>query len=73
MKLAPMSLRSLAGALETEMQPWYKKFSNGFCSLVGGYICQHMLCEVVLEYQGISDSRWLVWLQSGLYAGEVNM
>ena len=36
-------------------------------------MCQHMLQEVVLEYHDISDPRWLVWLQSGLYAGEVNM
>ena len=32
-------------------------FSDGFCSLVGGYICQYVLCEVVLEYQDISESR----------------
>ena len=49
------------------------KFSNGFCSLIGGHTCQHVLHEVVLEHQDISNSRWLVWLQNGLYAGEVNM
>ena len=25
--------------------------------LIWGHICQYMLCEVVLEYQDISDSR----------------
>ena len=30
---------------------------NGFGSLFGGQICQYMLCEVVLEHQGVSDSR----------------
>ena len=38
---------------------------------LGGYIHQYMFCEVVLKCQDISDSRWLVQLQSGLYAGKV--
>ena len=34
-----------------------QKFIDSFWSLVGGYICQYMLHEVVLEYQDISNSR----------------
>ena len=50
-----------------------QEFSNNFCSLIRGHIHQYVFCEVVLEHQDISNSRWLVWLQSGLYVGEVNM
>ena len=32
-----------------------------------------MLREVVLEHQDTGNSRWLVWLQCGLNACEVNM
>ena len=50
-----------------------QKFSNGFCSLIRGHICQHVFHEVVLENQDIGDSRQLVWLQHGLDACEINM
>ena len=30
---------------------------NCFGSLIWGYICQYMLCEVVFEHQDISNSR----------------
>ena len=33
---------------------------NCFGGLIRGHICQYMLCEVVLEHQDVSDSRWLV-------------
>ena len=44
-----------------------------FGCLIGGQICQYMLCEVVLEYQDISNFRWLVQLQGCLYAGKIYM
>ena len=33
-----------------------KKFSDVFCSLIRGYICQHLFSEVVLENQDVSNS-----------------
>ena len=34
-----------------------QEFSNGFGSLIRGHICQHVLHEVVLEYQDVGNSR----------------
>ena len=34
-----------------------QKFSNGFCSLIRGHICQYIFCEMVLEIQDIGNSR----------------
>ena len=34
-----------------------QKFSNSFCSLIRGHICQHVFHEVVLENQDFGDSR----------------
>ena len=34
-----------------------QKFSSSFCSLVRSHICQHMLHEMVLEHQDVSNSR----------------
>ena len=50
-----------------------QKFSNGFSCLIGGHIYQPMFHEMVLEHQDIGNSRWLVWLQHGLNACEINM
>ena len=57
MKLAPLSLKSLARVPKIEMYPPYKKFGNRFCSLIRGHVCQHVLHEVVLEHQDVGDSR----------------
>ena len=50
-----------------------QKFSNVFCHLIGGYICQHVLHEMILEHKDIGKSRGLIWLQHGLNACEINM
>ena len=50
-----------------------QKFSDGFCCLMRGHICQHVFCEMVLEHQVIGNSRWLVWLQCGFNACEVSL
>ena len=42
------------------------KFSDGFCSLIRGHVCQHMFHEVVLENQDVGNCMQLVWLQHGL-------
>ena len=34
-----------------------QKFSDGFCSLIGGHICQYIFSEMVLENQDIGYSR----------------
>ena len=34
-----------------------QKFSNAFCCLIGGNICQHMFHEMVLENQDVGNSR----------------
>ena len=34
-----------------------QKFSNSFCSLIRGHVCQHVFHEVVLENQDVGDSR----------------
>ena len=50
-----------------------QELDNGFGCLMGGHICQYILHEVVLEYQDISNYRWLVQLQGCLYAGKIYM
>ena len=50
-----------------------QKLGNSFGCLIGGHICQYMLCEVVLEYQDVSKFRLLVQLQGCLYAGKIYM
>ena len=50
-----------------------QELGNGFGCLIRGHICQYMLHEVVLEYQDVSDFRWLVQLQGCLYAGKIYM
>ena len=37
-----------------------QELGDGFGCLIGGHICQYMLCEVVLEHQDISNFRWIV-------------
>ena len=34
-----------------------QKFSDSFCSLIGGHICQYIFSEMVLENQDIGNSR----------------
>ena len=34
-----------------------QELGNGFGCLIGGHICQYMLCEMVLEHQDISNFR----------------
>ena len=55
-KLVLLSLRSLAGAPKIDIAS-IQKFSDGFCSLIGGHICQYIFSEMVLENQDIGNSR----------------
>ena len=50
-----------------------QKLGNGLGCLIRVHICQYMLCEVVLEYQDVSNCRWLVQLQGCVYAGKIYM
>ena len=50
-----------------------QELGNGFGCSIWGHIHQYMLCEVVLEYQDVSNSKWLVQLQGCLYAGKIYM
>ena len=34
-----------------------QKFSDGFCSLIGGHMCQYIFSEMGLENQDIGNSR----------------
>ena len=34
-----------------------QKFSDSFCSLIRGHVCQHVFCEVVLENQDVDNFR----------------
>ena len=48
-----------------------QELGAGFSSLIGGYICQYVLGDVVLEHKDIGDFRWFVQLHSHLYAGNI--
>ena len=72
MKLAPVTQQPGWGSKDGDVT-LIQEFSDSFCSLIRVDICQYMLREEVLEHQDVSNSRWLVWLQGGLYAGKINM
>ena len=57
MNLTPLSLRSLTGAPKMGDVTLIQEFSDGFCGLIRGHICQYMLHELVLEHQDVSNSR----------------
>ena len=40
-----------------------QELGNGFSCLMWGHICQYILTEVVLEYQDVSNFRWLIQLK----------
>ena len=55
MKLAPQSLRSLAGAPEDQDVTLIQELGDYFSCLIGGHICHNVLHEMVLEHQDIGE------------------
>ena len=45
------------GAPKIEIKPPTEIYVMGFCSLIGGHICQYIFSEMVLENQDIGYSR----------------
>ena len=55
-KLVPVTQEPGRGSKDRDKAS-IQKFSNGFCSLIGGHICQYIFSEMVLENQDIGNSR----------------
>ena len=56
-KLVHLSLKeSGQGRKDTDIAS-IQKFSNVFCSLIGGHICQYIFSEMFLENQDIGTLR----------------